>query len=99
MTRSLFLVCAIALLPSCSILQPNEQGFYTLGVEKGKEKYRMMSGYDGLAGDTYQGKYTALDRLLVGELKIRGYCQNGFDIVLHTTSQGGGYLIADALCR
>ncbi|MGO9444828.1 MAG: hypothetical protein ACLPXB_08635 [Thiobacillaceae bacterium] len=91
--------CVVALLSACSIVKPAEQGFYTLGLENGKAKYRMMGGYYGLEGDSYDSKYLALDKRLAEELKAHGYCQNGSDIVLHTTSQGGGYLLADALCR
>jgi hypothetical protein len=40
--RSLIYVCAVALLSACSIVKPNERGFYTLGDENGKAKYRMM---------------------------------------------------------
>ena len=99
MIRSLIFVCAVSLLSACSIVKPNEQGFYTLGDENGKAKYRMMGGYYGLEGNSYNSKYLVLDKLLTGELQARGYCQDGFDIVLHTITQGGGYLVADALCR
>ena len=99
MVRSLIYVCAVALLSACSIVKPNEQSFYAMSVENGKAKYRMIGGYYGLEGNSYDSKYLTLDKLLTEELRTRGYCRNGYDIVLHTTSQGGGYLVADALCR
>lgn len=99
MSCRLVLAAAVVLLSSCAILRPQERGFYTLGIENGKEKYRMMGGYYGLVGDTYESKYAALDELLKGELKAHGYCPRGYTIALHTTSEGGGYLIADALCQ
>lgn len=98
MTCRIFFVVVIALLSSCSVLQPNEQGFYALGIENGKEKYRMMGGYYGLAGDTYEAKYAELDNLLERELEARGRCPHGYKVTSHTVSQGGGYLIADAYC-
>ncbi len=99
MTYRPFFALVIALTSSCSVIRPDEQGFYFLGVENGKERYRMMGGYYGLSGSTYESKYVALDELLDAKLRTGGHCGQGYKIVLHTTSEGGGNLIADALCN
>ena len=86
-------------LSACSYFRPYEQSFHSLGTEEGRAKYRMIGGYYGLAGSSYAEKHASLDSLLAGELKARGLCNKGFDIIYRGEYQGGGYLATDALCR